>query len=366
MQHFFPQGPGDTERMGRFLLTVGCAAAVGLLGYGAVRYAAAWTLPFLLALGAATMAEPGIAWCCRKFHLQRGFVAAVFTLAVAGLVTALAVVLGRRLWQEATGAASFLGEALGVLPQVTEAVFARIDAFCAACPEGVRQWAQQAAAELGQRLGAAAAELGTALGRWVTGLVAATPRALLFVGTTVLALYFTVATYPQLCAFARRTVPARYHATVRRLRHTAFTAFGQWLRAQGILFAVTFGELAAGFWLLGQRYALLLAAVIAVVDALPVLGTGTVLLPWAVVCAALGDFPKGLGLAALYVVVTVVRSILTPKVMAHQADLPPLAALAAMYVGFRAAGVGGMVLLPLMVLFARQFWAEEEENTSQR
>ena len=366
MQHFFPLDEKGAAMMGRFLLTVGCAAALGLLGYGAVRYAAAWALPFLLALGAAGLAEPGIAWCCRRLHLQRGFVAAVFTLAVTGLAAALCVLVGRRLWQEATGAASFLGEALGVLPQMTEAVFARIDAFCAACPEGVRQWAQQAAAELGQRLGGLAAELGTALGRWVTGLVAATPRVFLFVGTTVLALYFTVAAYPQLCAFARRAVPARYHATVRRLRQTAFTAFGQWLRAQGILFAVTFGELAAGFWLLGQRYALLLAAMIAVVDALPVLGTGTVLLPWAVVCAALGDFPKGLGLAALYVVVTVVRSILTPKVMAHQADLPPLAALAAMYVGFRAAGVGGMVLLPLMVLFVRQFLAGGEENTSQR
>ena len=366
MQHFFPLDDKGAAMMGRFLLTVGCAAAVGLLGYAAVRYAAAWTLPFLLALGMAALAEPAVAWCCRTLRLRRGFVAAVFTLAVTGLVTALAVILGRRLWQETTGAASFLGEALAVLPQVTEAVFARIDAFCAACPEGVRQWAQQAAAELGQRLGAAAAELGTALGRGVTGLVAATPRVFLFVGTTVLALYFTVAGYPGLCRLARRALPARYHATARRLRQTAFAAFGQWLRAQGILFAVTFGELAAGFWLLGQRYALLLAAVIALIDALPVLGTGTVLLPWAAVCAALGDFPRGLGLTALYVVVTVVRSILTPKVMADQADLPPLAALAAMYVGFRAAGVGGMVLLPLAVLFIRQFLAGTEEKSSQR
>ena len=113
-------------------------------------------------------------------------------------------------------------------------------------------------------------------------------------------------------------------------------------------------NLLAGFLLMGQRYALLLAAVTALVDALPVFGTGTVLLPWAAACLLLGQAPRAVALAALYAVISAVRSFLEPKVMAAQAGLPPLAALAAMYAGFRAFGVAGMILLPVALLFVKQ------------
>ena len=87
---------------------------------------------------------------------------------------------------------------------------------------------------------------------------------------------------------------------------------------------------------------------------LPVFGTGTVLLPWAAACLLLGQAPRAVALAALYAVISAVRSFLEPKVMAAQAGLPPLAALAAMYAGFRAFGVAGMILLPVALLFVKQ------------
>mgnify|MGYP000824123933 CR=1 FL=1 len=99
---------------------------------------------------------------------------------------------------------------------------------------------------------------------------------------------------------------------------------------------------------------LLAALVITVVDALPVFGTGTVLAPWAAVECLLGNVPKGAALLALFAVISVVRSVLEPKLVAAQAGLPPLASLAAMYVGFCAAGVAGMVLAPVLLLLVKQ------------
>lgn len=87
-------------------------------------------------------------------------------------------------------------------------------------------------------------------------------------------------------------------------------------------------------------------------------GTGTVLLPWAAVCLLAGQAPRAVALAALYAVISAVRSLLEPKVMAAQAGLPPLAALAAMYAGFRALGVAGMILLPMALLFVKQLHDE--------
>ena len=111
---------------------------------------------------------------------------------------------------------------------------------------------------------------------------------------------------------------------------------------------------AAGMLLMRQEYALLLAALIALIDALPVFGTGTVLVPWAAVECLLGNVPKGAALLALFAVISVVRSVLEPKLVAPQAGLPPLASLAAMYVGFCAMGVAGMVLSPVLLLLVKQ------------
>lgn len=140
----------------------------------------------------------------------------------------------------------------------------------------------------------------------------------------------------------------------RGVKADLLATLGKWCKAQCILLGVTFCELLTGFLLLRQGYALLLAALIAVIDALPVFGTGTVLVPWGALCLLTGNVPKGLGLLALYGVISLVRSVLEPKIMAAQVDLPPLAALAAMYVGFCAFGVAGMVLCPMALLFVKQ------------
>ena len=117
---------------------------------------------------------------------------------------------------------------------------------------------------------------------------------------------------------------------------------------------ITFGELAVGFLLLRVDLALLLAALVALVDALPVFGTGTVLLPWAVLALLGGETGLALGLLALYAAVSFVRSLLEPKLVGGKVGLPPLAALLAMYVGFRAFGVAGMILSPLAAILIKQ------------
>lgn len=123
-------------------------------------------------------------------------------------------------------------------------------------------------------------------------------------------------------AFFRRQLGTRLDRA-RGVKANLLSTLGKWFRAQAILLGVTFCELLAGFLLMGQRYALLLAAVTALVDALPVFGTGTVLLPWAAACLLLGQAPRAVALAALYAVISAVRSFLEPKVMAAQAGLPP-------------------------------------------
>ena len=189
---------------------------------------------------------------------------------------------------------------------------------------------------------------------FVTDALAALPQAFLFCGTTALAVFFTAGSYPTILAFFRRQFTDSGLATARGVKQSLLSTLGKWLRSELTLIAITFLQLLTGLLLLRRPYALLLAVLIALIDALPVFGTGTVLIPWALLSCIVGQVPQGIALAALYAVISLVRSILEPKIMASQADLPPLAALAAMYVGFSTCGVAGMLLFPVGLLFVKQ------------
>ena len=329
-------------------------AAVAALVWAGVRYALVWLLPFLLALGLAMALEPLMEQARRRLRLKRGFTAAVVTLVlVGGLLTVLVVVLVQAV-EQALALLSSLPEMLAGLPEALERVQARVSDFCAACPEGLRRWAEGALADLPQLASSLAGQVSSAALRGLSSLMAALPGLFLACGTTVLAVFFTLTAYPQVMAFLRRQLPAQWRGRAGGVKASVLDTLGKWLRAECILLLVTFLQLLAGLVLLRQEYALLLALLIALIDALPVFGTGTVLLPWAAVLCVAGDVPRGIALAALYAVIAVVRSVLEPKVMAAQVGLPPLVALAAMYVGFRVMGVAGMVLLPLAVLVVKQ------------
>lgn len=319
-----------------------------------LRFALPWLLPFLLAWAAAAAAEPLISRLRRGLRLKRSFLSAVLTLALGAAAVVLGTVVVSALVRQLLELLGQLPAWLAGLPAQGAALVARLENFGDFPTEGLSQYLEQALEKLGDSLAQAAVSASGALLRAATEAAKKLPRALLFCGTTALAIFFTIASYPQLRAFLYRQLPPEKRATLQSVKTGAAAALGKWLRAECLLIAVTFFQLLAGFLLLRQPYALLLSALIALIDALPVLGTGTVLLPWAAVCFIGGDVARGLALTALYLLVWLVHSFLEPKLMGKSGGLPPLAALLAMYVGFSALGVGGMVLGPVALLMVKQ------------
>jgi sporulation integral membrane protein YtvI len=151
-----------------------------------------------------------------------------------------------------------------------------------------------------------------------------------------------------------RQFPEKWQNRVRTIRSDLFGVLGKWARAQIILMGVTFAELFMAFMLFKIRPALTLAIVIAVIDMLPVLGTGTVLIPWAVLMLLAGRFGLATQLAITYGVVSIVRSCLEPKIIGSGMGLHPAATLLAMYMGYCLMGVAGIILFPFLLLFLKQ------------
>ena len=146
----------------------------------------------------------------------------------------------------------------------------------------------------------------------------------------------------------------RLHGAITGLRHSMLG----WIVAQLKLAGVCFLLLSCGFLLLKIPYALLWAALITVVDSLPILGAGTILVPWSIVSFLQGNHPKALGLLGLFAVVWLVRSMLSPKLVSKELGLDPLATLLATYAGFRLWGFWGLVFAPVVLIFLLQLWRQ--------
>lgn len=347
------------EQRRRFLLGAAYYAVLAGLGWLFFRHLLWWLLPFLLAYGTAEAIEPAVRLLRRRLRVKRGFAAVVVTLFLLFLLGGLLSLLVSSLAAEVRGALGALAGLLDELPTRLAGLLARLEAYCTRCPDWLRTLVEGALTDSSRYVRAALELLVRRLPALLASLAGTLPRLALGGATTVLAVFFCSASLPTLHASARRYLPVRVRERLRRLGGGAMRSLGQWLRAQALLCLMTFVQLLAALSLLGTRFALLGAVGITLVDMLPVFGTGTVLVPWALAELLLGAPARGAALLALYLCTLTVRSVAEPKLLASRAGVPPVASLAAMYLGFRAFGIGGMVLLPLLLLLAAQTGSEE-------
>ncbi|WP_235439941.1 AI-2E family transporter [Paenibacillus sp. DMB20] len=119
------------------------------------------------------------------------------------------------------------------------------------------------------------------------------------------------------------------------------------LRAQLILSAFTYVITLTGLLVLGVNYPLAIALLVTIVDILPILGVGSVLVPWAIYLLVVGDYFTGIGLILLFILITVIRRVLEPKVIGDAVGIGALPALISMYVGFKLVGVIGFFYRPV-------------------
>lgn len=352
------------EALRRFLLVVLSAAAAAGSFYLAFRYLLPWCLPFLLALLIAALLEPVVLHLRQRFRFQRGFSALLLTLTLLFLLGGLLSLLGTTLFSQLNALLAAAPAFFDAIPDAAENLLSRLERSRAGGPEWLTAYLR---GQLLQTVNDMDSLLRSLSSRAVAALAqtaGALPGGLLAVATCVLAIFFTSASYPELCAAAQRLMSEKAMERLRRFRTGAMESLGKWLRAQLTLSCITFFELLAGFFLMRQRYALLLAFLITLLDALPVFGTGTALVPWAAFTLLFGFPPKAIVLLALYLCTLITRNTLEPKLLSAQAGLPPVASLFAMYLGYCSFGVAGMVLFPFFLLLAAQVLRQPEGESA--
>ena len=356
----------NEERLRRFLL-LSLALFVGAaLFFICFRYVLPWCLPFLLSLLVAALLEPVVLHLQQKFRFQRGFSALILTLTLLFLLGGLLSLLWSTLLAQTNALLSAAPAFFDAIPTAADDLLSRLEQFSASSPEWLSRYLHEQLFKAITDADSLLRSLSSRAMTYLASAAAALPGSVLAIATCVLAIFFTSASYPELCAALERTLPQGAMERLRLFRSGVMRSLARWLRAQATLSLITFSELLLGFLLMHQSYSLLLAFLITLLDALPVFGTGTALVPWAVFTLLFGFPPKAIVLLALYLCTLITRNTLEPKLISAQAGLPPIASLFAMYLGYCTFGVAGMVLFPFFLLLFVQIRGAAAETAQKR
>lgn len=166
----------------------------------------------------------------------------------------------------------------------------------------------------------------------------------------VMAAYLLTADYPDLRTAAAQRTDRRLLAFLVQVRDTALAAFGGYLKAEFLLSVGVFFILLGGFFIIRQPYGLLLALALAVMDFIPIIGAGTVMVPWAVIDLVTGNLGGAIRLMVIWGLIALFRRVGEPKFVGDQTGLSPILSLVSIYVGMRLGGVLGMILGPTVLL----------------
>ncbi len=332
----------------RLVLTAIVLSALALLGRPLLSLFA----PFIAALLTAALLNPLVKWFQRRLGLSRQVLAALLLILVFGALGAAIGFLGYAVVGELVSLAQnwegLLESLQGALEQL-EALSAHLWTLV---PPQFNQTAQSLTDGLLQWLNTATPNLLNALVDYTTNKAMGVPSFVVALVIFVMATYFLTADYPYLRTRAAQNMGEGLLHFCRQVRSTALVAFGGYLKAELLLSVGVFFILLVGFFVTRQPYGLLLALGLAILDFIPIIGAGTVMVPWAVAALFVRDYPTAIEMMAIWGVVALFRRVMEPKFVGDQTGLSPILSLVSIYVGMKLGGVLGMILGPILLLVA--------------
>lgn len=195
------------------------------------------------------------------------------------------------------------------------------------------------------------------------GAAMALPNALFFILVVIIATYYFAIDRVRVNCFFLSLFPKSLRPTLKKAKDLLSNSVWKYLRAYGLLFLITFAELLLAFVIMNFDFAFVLALVIAIIDVLPVLGAGTVIIPWGIIALISGDYATGIGLLVIYAIITVIRQIIEPKIVGKFIGISPLATLASMYIGLKLMGISGLFAFPLGAIVVKRLLQMQQEKT---
>ena len=320
---------------------------------------AVFYMPFLIAFIIALMIEPAIKSLMKKTKMTRK------TCSIIIFVIVFSIIIGCLVW----GIISLVSESTNLLQmlnlyidraytQIQDAI-GKMNITRVSVSKNVLNLTQDASKEMLLKVS-----------KWLTGfltklieIVTSIPTITIYIVITILALYFICTDRIYMLDFMEQHVPSKWLQKLGKHIREITINLGRYLKAQAILILVSFVISVIGLYIfkivgMNVKYPLLIALAIGFVDALPILGSGSVMVPWAVIEALNGDLKLGVAIIVLWIIMSLVRQVLEPKIVSGRIGIHPIFTLIAMYTGFKVIGVMGMIVGPIALIIIKSILTE--------
>jgi len=338
----------------KFIINIIYIITLFAVVYFIFKYAIHWVMPFIIGFLIAFILKPTTEFITKVTKIKRKgvsiFVIGVFYFVIVTIIWFLTAFL----WNE-------ISELVKVMPSLyfnqIEPLFFRINSWVVErvgtlSPEFADTLSKMIVSGL-QYLASVVKNLSIYLVSLITSIISNIPLYLISIIFTIVCSVFISVDYKNITSFIKLQLPAKFNSNFVEARSFLSGTLLKMIKAYAIILSITFFEMLIGMSILKVKYALPIAAIVAILDILPLIGTGGIIIPWAIIELILKNYRMGLGLLLLYVVITIVRNTVEPKIVGHQIGLNPVITITAMYAGLRLFGFVGFICAPLIAILIK-------------
>lgn len=336
------------ERKKKFIINTVYYLILAIFVYMGIKFAVPVLMPFIIAAVFATVINLIAGRLSDKLGFSKKLAAALITAAFFGLLAFLVVFAGSSLL-------SFIGEVIIRIPKLyreeilplLDKAFQNLALNTVSMDAVIRSGLEENYNALTQNLGQYISEFSMKAVKIFSSYAAGFPSFVVKLIITVVATFFMSVDYDRITGFILQVLPDTGRNLYRKIKDHTVNIIFIYIKSYTLLWFMTFVELSIGLLVLRIPYAILIALAIAIFDILPVLGTGGILIPWALIAGVLGNYRMAVGIIILYLVVTVIRNTVEPRIVGKQIGIHALAALMAMFIGLKLFGIIGLIGLPV-------------------
>lgn len=355
------------------LINIAYFAVIAIAFYVFMEYLLGLVAPFIIAFIFAVIMQKPIRFISKKTKAKKGFVACFLVILVLGSLISVLFFIGYKLFAELKDFANYMISRFNDLPGILETLRVWVIDAIGFLPDRIEASASEAIngffnnliprvkaegiTAIGGTTGFSTESFDVSMlsaplgGIWKT--IKGIPAFLTGILISIIACFFITCDYDNIVDIVKRNVSEKHEGTIVKTKHILGDIIGKMIKSYATIIFITFCEVAIGlnvlslFGIYKNGYIIAIALCTAVLDILPVLGTGTIMIPWAIYNLFTGNTALAIGLIALYVIITVIRQIIEPRLVAMNVGIHPILTLFGMYVGLQLFGVLGMFVLPI-------------------
>lgn len=309
-------------------------------------------LPFVIGWVIAMIANPLVRFLEKRVKIVRRHSSVMIVVGVLAVIIAALYFLISKLITESVGFVGDIPKYYEIAAVEVQKMMIQVERLLQFLPQNIQDSLNQFFAHISEYINLAVQKVASPTVTVAGNVVKSIPAALVYTIVTIFSSYLFIVNRDKILDFFRKYVPAGGTKYYKYLQKDVKHLVGGYFLAQFKIMFIIAVVLAAGFLVLGVDYALLIAIIIALLDFLPILGTGTILIPWAVIRLFSGQYAFAFGLIIIYVLTLVLRQVIQPKIVGDTMGLDPLMTLLFLFLGFKISGIAGMILaVPIGMIF---------------